>query len=232
MGGTGKTPLVAWLAEHLIKQGFKPGIISRGYGGSATNWPIQVSPESDPVLVGDEPVMLAKRTGCPLWVGPDRPATAKALLAASDCDIIISDDGLQHYALERDLEIAVIDGERGLGNGFCLPAGSLRERPARLAQVDLVVSNGPSELAEHQMTLEPGQLVNLTAEASKVELDEFQGLSVHGMAGIGNPGRFFKTLQLSGLRVFEHPFPDHHAFTEAEINPDDELPVIITRKMR
>lgn len=129
-GGTGKTPLIAWLAARLREQGYRPGIIARGYGGRARHWPQQVRPDSDPRTVGDEPVLLARRTGCPMAVGPDRVAAARALLQHSDCDILISDDGLQHYALARDIEIAVVDGDRRYGNGLCLPAGPLRE-PAR-----------------------------------------------------------------------------------------------------
>lgn len=240
VGGTGKTPLVIWLARHLQDLGYKPGIISRGYGGKATEWPLPVVPQSDPTQVGDEPVMLASRTGCPLWVGPDRPAAARALLATADCDILISDDGLQHYALHRDLEIVVLDGVRGLGNGLSLPAGPLREAPSRLAQADLVIANGPSTpvlatfglttLADYRMNLVPGQLINLAAPSLAVGLDYFEDQPVHAMAGIGNPERFFDTLRAAGLRPRTHSFPDHHRFREAEITPDDALPVIITEK--
>lgn len=230
VGGTGKTPLVIWLAQHLRELGYKPGIISRGYGGRASEWPQPVTPQSDPVQVGDEPVLLASRTGCPLWVGPDRPGAAQALLAAADCDILISDDGLQHYALERDLEIVVIDGARGLGNGLSLPAGPLRERPSRLTRVDLVIANGESPLTDYRMVLEPGHLVNLGSPSLRVELDYFRDQPVHAMAGIGNPERFFGTLRRAGLQLQAQPFPDHHRFSEAEITPRDALPVIITEK--
>lgn len=230
VGGTGKTPLVIWLARHLQDLGFKPGIISRGYGGQASKWPQPVTPQRDPAMVGDEPVLLASRTGCPVWVGPDRPRTAQMLLGEGDCDILISDDGLQHYALQRDLEIVVVDGNRGLGNGFSLPAGPLRERPDRLGQVDLVIANGASELTENHMMLKPGRLINLANPSIQVGLDYFAGQSVHAMAGIGNPERFFDTLRAAGLQLQAQPFPDHHPFTEADINPDDELPVILTEK--
>jgi tetraacyldisaccharide 4'-kinase len=230
VGGTGKTPLVIWLAEHLRQQGFTPGIISRGYGGNATHWPIQVTGASDPAEVGDEPVMLARRSGCPIWVGPDRPVTASKLLDATTCNIIISDDGLQHYALARDIEIAVIDGQRGLGNGLCLPAGPLREKSNRLSTVDLVIANGASDLTTHQMTLVPGDLINLKEDNTRLSTEQFRGSRVHGMAGIGNPTRFFNTLRQLGLEVEAHAFPDHHAFRATEITPDDTLPVIITEK--
>lgn len=230
VGGTGKTPLVIWLARHLQALGYKPGIISRGYGGAATEWPQPVEAGSDPAWVGDEPVLLAVRTGCPLWVGPDRPATARALLDQADCDILISDDGLQHYALQRDLEIVVIDGVRGFGNGWSLPAGPLRERPSRLSEVDLVIANGESDLTDYRMVLEPGQLINLAAPSLKKKLDYFKDQPVHAMAGIGHPERFFNTLRAAGLYPQVHPFPDHHCFSEMEITPDDALPVIITEK--
>lgn len=230
VGGTGKTPLVIWLARHLRDLGFTPGIISRGYGGQADEWPQPVTPQSDPTLVGDEPVLLASRTGCPVWVGPDRPRAARQLLSESDCDILISDDGLQHYRLRRDLEIVVVDGARGLGNGLSLPAGPLRERPARLNRVDMVIANGKSPLTEHRMTLVPGRLINLADPSHQVGLDYFAEQRVHALAGIGNPERFFDTLRSAGLELQTRPFPDHHRFTETEINPEDQLPVIVTEK--
>ena len=142
VGGTGKTPLVAWIAEYLQTLGYQPGIVSRGYGGKAQHWPQQVRPDSDPVMVGDEAVLLARQCHCPMAVGPDRVATAQSLVEHHQVDIVISDDGLQHYALRRDVEIAVIDGVRRFGTGYCLPAGPLRESMARLKQVDLLVANG------------------------------------------------------------------------------------------
>ncbi len=231
VGGTGKTPLVIWLARYLEQAGYQPGIISRGYGGKAVSWPQRVGPESDPTMVGDEPVLLARRTGCPMWVGSDRPAAARALLDASNCDIIISDDGLQHYALGRDIEIAVIDGQRQLGNGFCLPAGPLREPSSRLKEVDLVVVNGTSEIAGYYgMTLEAGNLINLLVPKEQIKLEAFDHTQVHGIAAIGNPDRFFDTLSRHGLKVIKHPFDDHHFYSPEEISPDDDLPVLMTEK--
>ncbi|MCW8889932.1 MAG: tetraacyldisaccharide 4'-kinase [Sedimenticola sp.] len=229
VGGTGKTPLVIWLADYLRNKGYTPGIISRGYGGNATHWPIRVHADSSPQAVGDEPVMLAARSGAPVWVGPDRPVTGQALLDETACDIIISDDGLQHYALDRDIEIAVIDGARGLGNGFCLPAGPLRERASRLSRVDLVVSNGSSGFTDHCMSLVTGDLVNLSTR-ERVSPTRFSGQSVHAIAGIGHPERFFKTLMGLGMQVDGVPFSDHHPFTAAEISPNDKRPVIMTEK--
>ena len=142
VGGTGKTPLVVWLVSLLRKAGYHPGIVSRGYGGKAERWPQQVRPDSDPQTVGDEPVMLAQRCACPIVAAPDRVAAAKLLLKHTKCDLIITDDGLQHYRLKRDIEIVVVDGERRFGNGHCLPAGPLREPQSRLAEVDFVIANG------------------------------------------------------------------------------------------
>lgn len=163
VGGTGKTPLVIWLADFLKQQGYKPGIISRGYAGNAGNTPLEVNAESDPALVGDEAVVLAGRCGCPVTVATSRVAAAKQLLANHACDVIISDDGLQHYALQRDIEIVVIDGQRRFGNGYCLPVGPLREPPERVREADLVVVNGGNELQQHEFAMHcrGDQLVNL-----------------------------------------------------------------------
>ncbi|HEX5338088.1 MAG TPA: tetraacyldisaccharide 4'-kinase, partial [Gallionella sp.] len=154
VGGTGKTPLVLWLVEFLRSQGYHPGIISRGYAGSAAQ-PQAVSAVSDPALVGDEPLLLARRTQCPIWVGRRRADVARALLVAHpDCDVIISDDGLQHYALQRDVEVVVVDGVRRFGNGLPLPAGPLREPLSRLQSVDAVVVNGgTADVGEYGMRL-------------------------------------------------------------------------------
>jgi tetraacyldisaccharide 4'-kinase len=231
VGGTGKTPMVAWMAAYLLQRGRRPGIVSRGYGGKAPSWPRAVAPDSDPALVGDEPLVLAQRTGCPVWVGPDRVAAARALLAEAPCDIVLSDDGMQHYALGRDLEIAVIDGSRRLGNGLCLPAGPLRESPSRLAQVDLLVCNGaePRE-GEFAMQLETQGLVNLREPQLTQRLEQWAGRQVIAVAGIGNPQRFFELLRGYGMQVDERPFADHHAFRAADLPADDPRPVIMTEK--
>ncbi|MES9844123.1 MAG: tetraacyldisaccharide 4'-kinase [Candidatus Sedimenticola sp. PURPLELP] len=230
VGGVGKTPLVIWLSNYLKDQGLRPGIISRGYGGESEQWPRQVSRDSDPALVGDEPVLIARRTGCPVWVGPDRVEAARALVEAGGCDIILSDDGMQHYALGRDLEIAVIDGSRRLGNGFCLPAGPLRERAWRLDRVDLVVVNGEGRENEVAMGLRPTAVVNVNDSGRRIELANYRGASVHGIAGIGNPARFFDSLHNQGVKVVEHGFPDHHRFAPGDIQFSDDLPVLMTEK--
>jgi len=230
VGGTGKTPLVAWLAAYLQAKGYRPGIIARGYGGRARRWPQQVRPDSDPNIVGDEAVLLAGTTRCPMAVGPNRVAAARALIEHSHCDVIISDDGLQHYALQRDLEIAVIDGIRRFGTGFSLPAGPLREPVSRLQEVDLVVVNGLGSGAEHPMRMRLEKACNLKDPAVVRELSTFRGQAVHAVAGIGNPERFFQALQQKGMQVQGHAFPDHHRFAPADIGFGDGRPVLMTEK--
>jgi tetraacyldisaccharide 4'-kinase len=231
VGGTGKTPLVIWIARYLKSKGYKPGIISRGYGGQASSWPQQVREGSDPVTVGDEAILIANHTGCPMCVGPDRAEAGRALVENTDCDIVISDDGMQHYGLQRDIEIAVIDGERGLGNGFCLPAGPLRERPKRLAEVDMVVANGPTGRRQFRMQLRQIKAINLADSELEKPLSDFVGKEpVHVVAGIGNPERFFSQLENAGIRIIRHPFPDHHLFSSDDIPSDDGRPVLMTEK--
>ncbi|HHH39375.1 MAG TPA: tetraacyldisaccharide 4'-kinase [Sedimenticola sp.] len=231
-GGTGKTPLVIWMAHHLRSLGFRPGIVSRGYGGKASHWPQQVRPDSDPVMVGDEAVLLARRTGCPTCVAPDRAAAVEALLEHTDCDIVLSDDGLQHLGLGRDLEIAVVDGARGLGNGFLLPAGPLREPASRLKRVDLVISNGAWRREVPVMKVTGPRLVSLRhGRAAEVHaLEEAAGNRVHAVAGIGNPQRFFDLLTTHGLEVVPHPFADHHDYRREDLAFEPDLPVLMTEK--
>jgi len=230
VGGTGKTPLVAWLAGYLRQHGFRPGIVAHGYGGKAGSWPQQVRPDSDPGSVGDEAVMLAGMTECPMAVAPDRVAAARELLDHSDCDVIISDDGLQHYALQRDIEIAVIDGVRRFGTGFLLPAGPLREPLRRLREVDLVVVNGLAGRGEYGMRMLAGTARKLREPGLQCPLADFRGQSVHAVAGIGNPVRFFQVLQQYGMQVEGHAFPDHHPFQAGDISFDDDRPVFMTEK--
>lgn len=230
VGGTGKTPLVTWLVKLLKKAGYRPGIISRGYGGQAQRWPQQVRPDSDPQMVGDEPVMLAQRCDCPVVAAPDRVSAAQKLLEYSDCDVIVTDDGLQHYRLQRDIEIVVVDGQRRFGNGHCLPAGPLREPVSRLDEVDFVVSNGKAARGEFTMTLNSTGAVSLCEPNKSLGFSELKGLTVHAVAGIGNPGRFFTLLKAQGIRVIEHPFDDHHDFSEADLSFRDEYPILMTAK--
>ncbi len=230
VGGTGKTPLTIWLANLLQASGFKPGIISRGYGGKAEDWPQRVTPDSDPHFIGDEALLMAKQTGCPIAVGPIRAAAAQLLIAEAGCDLIISDDGLQHYALHRDIEIAVVDGERRFGNGYCLPAGPLREPIERLNSVDFVIVNGDAyEENELAMRLVGDELVNCSTGTLK-NLSDFKDVECHALAGIGNPKRFFKVLESAGIPCKAHSFPDHHQYQSNEIVFGDDKPVLMTEK--
>ncbi len=229
-GGTGKTPLVIWLAGYLKSLGYQPGVIARGYGGRASQWPQQVRADSDPHAVGDEAIVIARRTHCPVAVGPRRRDCAEALLEHAICDILISDDGLQHYGLERDIEIAVIDGVRRYGNGRCLPAGPLREPVQRKREVDMVVTNGHAGRGEFAMKYVATHAVSLAHPGRAAEFASFASEAVHGVAGIGNPERFFATLRGKGLKVLPHPFPDHHVYRPADLEFGDELPVLMTEK--
>jgi len=231
VGGTGKTPLTLWLAEQLLADGWHPGIISRGFGGSGSK-PQEVLQGSDPAEVGDEPVLMAQRLLCPVWTGRDRPAAAQALLAAHpECDVILSDDGLQHYRLQRDVEIVVIDGIRRFGNGFLLPAGPLREPPSRLREVDAVVINGDKVAAgEYRMELEGVHFYNLLNPEITATAADFQGQTVHAIAGIGHPERFFGYLKKLGLTLIAHPYPDHHQFSAADLACSDANALLMTEK--
>jgi tetraacyldisaccharide 4'-kinase len=235
VGGTGKTPLVLWLASHLSRHGMRPGIVSRGYGASHMQ-ASAVSPASDPGRAGDEPVLLAQRSGCPVWTGADRVAAARGLIAAhAGCDVILSDDGLQHYRLARDLELAVIDASRGLGNGLMLPAGPLREPARRLRQVDAVVINA-AERAHRagqrafDMRLEGRELRNLLNPRHVVGPDHFQRQRVHAIAGLGNPQRFFAHLDALGIEFEAHAFADHHAYTAADVDYRGADAILMTEK--
>lgn len=230
VGGTGKTPLVIWLCEFLQRHGYRPGILASGYGGRARHWPQQVRVDSDPVMVGDEAVVLARHCGVPIAAGRDRVDAARSLLAHHDCDILLSDDGLQHYRLARDIEIAVVDGSRRFGNGRCLPAGPLREPLARLDTVDLIVASGRAARGEHGMGFVPLALRNLRRPRERMGLDSLRRRSVHAVAGLGNPERFFQTLREHELVLIEHRFPDHHHYRLEDLDFDDGLPVVMTEK--
>jgi len=229
VGGTGKTPLVCWLVARLADLGFKPGVVTRGYGGSSGS--IRLAAPSDaPGVVGDESVLLARRSKVPVAIGHDRPA-ASQLLVNAGCDVIVSDDGLQHYALARDCEIVVIDGDRLFGNGRLLPAGPLRENRSRLTAADAVVVNGGRALlgGALSMRLEAKRALSLIGGAVK-RLDEFAGHSVHAVAGIGNPQRFFNMLRARGIEVTGHPLPDHARLQASDISFADGRPVLMTEK--
>jgi tetraacyldisaccharide 4'-kinase len=228
MGGSGKTPLVLWIAEFLKKKGWSPAIVSRGYGGSV-EFPRAATVASLPEEVGDEPIMLSRRSGCPVWVGPDRVKVIEALRAQHpDVNVLVLDDGLQHYRLRRDLEIAVVDA-RGFGNGFLFPAGPLRESPRRLRSVDAVVSHGAS-VKGYAMQLEGDVAHRMTDARDRQPLQSWRGQKVHAVAGIGNPARFFVHVGRLGPKVVPHPFPDHHRFIPEELQFGDEAPVLMTEK--
>jgi tetraacyldisaccharide 4'-kinase len=215
VGGTGKTPLVLWIVAVLRSRGLRPGIVSRGYRGA--NDPARsVFPGGDAAQFGDEPMLLAERSGVPVWIGRDRVAAARGLLAAHpDRDVLVCDDGLQHYALARDFEIAVED-ERGHGNGLLLPAGPLREPAARV--VDAVVVNGPATAGAFEMRLAPDGFRRVCGSGQDVPIAALRGRRLHAVAGIGNPGRFFATLRAQGLEFVPHAFPDHHAWAARDLD--------------
>ncbi|WP_293795957.1 tetraacyldisaccharide 4'-kinase [uncultured Pantoea sp.] len=215
-GGNGKTPVVIWLVQALQQRGLRAGVVSRGYGGKAERYPLLVTAETPTAQAGDEPVLIAQRTQVPVAVAPQRRLAVEGLLAAHDLDVIITDDGLQHYALQRDREIVVVDGMRRFGNGWWLPAGPMRERASRLQTVNAVIVNGGDAQADEiAMTLQPGLAVNLISGAT-VALEQLP--EIVAMAGIGHPPRFFNTLKQQGIQpVAEIAFADHHAYSEDEL---------------
>lgn len=240
VGGTGKTPVTIWLANQLRSRGLRPGIVSRGYGGVVGDTPMQANAGSDPDIVGDEPLLIATHSHCPVVVHPDRVAAANELVGMG-VDVIISDDGLQHYRLQRDFEIVVVDGARGFGNGWQLPAGPLREAPSRLASVDRVLihlaSRDTQSAAVSQLPtgkssgfhLVMHELVSVDGRRSR-GFDELQGKPVHAVAAIGNPERFFLALERKGLQIIRHPFPDHLQLSPKDLAYDDALDIVMTEK--
>ncbi len=222
VGGTGKTPVTVHIVKLLKKSGYKPAIITRGYGGKAQTWPQKVTAKSDAEMVGDEAVLMATRSGVPVYAGANRLESIQQLLSETVCDVIVSDDGLQHYKMPRDIQIAVIDGERGFGNGLCIPAGPLREKINRLDECDLLVLNGLSKSKDkylnqaHTMSLSGDSIINLTT-AEERPLKDFFGETIEAVTGIGNPKRFYSTLENTGLIVNQHSFPDHHAFSKNDL---------------
>ena len=241
VGGSGKTPFIVWLVKQLQAHHLKVGIISRGYGGKSQQWPQWVTPESSAELVGDEPVLLAKQLGCPIAVSPVRADALAMLEQKAALDIIISDDGLQHYGLARDIEVVLVDSQRLWGNGLCLPAGPLRENKARLDQVDYLVYNGERCTADLEssaieqksftMHLQPVCFRQVANPNIIKSIDLFSGQSVAAMAGIGNPQRFFDTLEGLSISIEAHSFKDHHAFCEEDFGVfDPSKPLLMTEK--
>ncbi|KAF1056677.1 MAG: Tetraacyldisaccharide 4'-kinase [Pseudomonas delhiensis] len=232
VGGTGKTPMILWLVERCRARGLRVGVVSRGYGARPPQYPWRVRADQSAGQTGDEPLMIVQRCGVPLMIDPDRARGVQALLAEEPLDLILSDDGLQHYRLARDLELVLIDAARGLGNRRCLPAGPLREPVERLDAVDALLYNGaendPSD--GFSFVLRPTRLINLqTGEACP--LTHFpSGQSVHALAGIGNPRRFFTTLEALHWRPIPHAFPDHAAYTASQLSFSPPLPLLMTEK--
>ena len=232
VGGTGKTPMILWLIEHCRARGLRVGVVSRGYGATPPSLPWRVRAGQSAAQAGDEPLMIVERSGVPLMIDPDRARAVRALLAEEPLDLILSDDGLQHYRLARDLELVLIDAARGLGNRRCLPAGPLREPPERLQEVDACLLNGAGGDSEagFAFNLRPSALVNL-ASGERRPLDHLPaGQAVHAVAGIGNPQRFFATLEALHWRPVPHPFADHAAYGPEDLRFSPALPLLMTEK--
>ncbi|NIB41249.1 tetraacyldisaccharide 4'-kinase [Pseudomaricurvus alkylphenolicus] len=242
LGGTGKTPVIIALCQYLRDKGLNPGIVSRGYGGSASEYPWLVTAETPPGVSGDEPLLIARETGCPVMVGPDRVGSVEKLITEHGCNVLLSDDGLQHYRLSRQWEICVLDAARGLGNGKCLPAGPLRETPSRLQQVDCVLINGASvelgadaqiqEVDAHAMQLQPRYWRRVVDGESRSLHPQPWGSvdTVDAVTGIGNPERFFQTLTGMGVKVRGMAFPDHHPFVSQDLAFALNKPLLMTAK--
>lgn len=228
VGGNGKTPMVLWLVELLTQAGYKPGVVSRGYGGKAPHYPYLLHPETTTAEAGDEPVLIYQRSGCPVAVAPKRALAVQLLVEQCHVDVIVCDDGLQHYALQRDIELVVMDGERRLGNGWLMPMGPLRESASRLQQVMAVICNGgQARPDEVQMSLEPSPLCNVKTHHTAL----ISG-AVDAMAGIGYPPRFFNSLLLQGYALNQQvAYADHQVFDATELQKRfSQRPLIMTEK--
>lgn len=256
IGGNGKTPFVIWLAGQLKKAGYKPGIVSRGYGASCKktdpDWPRQVNLQQNRQLFGDEPLLIYQSTQCPVIIDPLRSRAVKKLEQDTDCDVIISDDGLQHYAMSRTIEINITDARRLYGNGLCLPAGPLREGQSRLKSVDYLVYNisqqslaadrteSKRQYNDNQFTMDyefntilplSADDINTSAALNQtMTLSDLKGKIVHAVAGIGEPDNFFRLLEKQGLILIQHPFADHYQYQQEELMFNDSYPIIMTEK--
>ena len=234
LGGSGKTPLIIALAKALSERGYSVGVVSRGYGGASAQYPLVVGPDTLVSQSGDEPLLIAKKLGCPVVVDPNRGRAVEKLVKSFSCDLILSDDGLQHYRLHRDVEIAVVDGRRRFGNGYTLPAGPLRESPRRLKEVDFIIQNGgivePDDPGTYIVQLETSGLRRF-GSSELIGFDQWvESTNIHAVAAIGHPERFFESLRQMGFKVDSEPKNDHQVLTACDIGFDDDLPVVITAK--
>jgi len=234
VGGTGKTPLVMALVEYFLTMGKKPGVISRGYKAELLVGSPKIVTKGDTAReVGDEPLLIYQQCHVPVAVGPNRAANGKLLIEKSNCNILISDDGFQHFAVKRDIDIVVIDGDMGFGNGWCLPAGPLRELPSALPRADVVIVNGGQVDVKHtkkySMSYTLSEILQINGDHIG-RIDQFRGKQVHAIAGIGNPNRFFQQLSQTGIDVLEHAFEDHHKFQMSDLKFNDDLPIFMTQK--
>lgn len=231
VGGTGKTPLTIALAKILSAHGYKPGIVSRGYKGKMKHYPGWVTNHSDPTLFGDEPVLIASQTNCPVVVAPKRADAIKTLLKNTDCDVILSDDGIQHHALKKDIQIVIVDGLRKFGNGWCLPAGPLREPIKKLSKVDFIVYNDNAPTHKYYLSQQPAEIYNLFDNQRKLTSSDYLNRTIYAVAAIGHPERFFNSLRKMGFTIETRSFPDHHQFIPEDFGfiKDNDL-VIMTEK--
>ena len=230
VGGVGKTPFVIWLAKRCKAQGLGVGIVTRGYKRKNKNKLIEVQPQSLPEEVGDEAILLALKSTCPVLVSADRKQAVEVLVKQHQVDVVVSDDGLQHYNMPRNIEIAVVDADRKFGNGRCLPAGPLREPVKRLDSCDIVVSNGHIKNNELSFDLSIDEVVSLSSDTVRKPIEDFKDFTVNAVAGIGNPARFFTMLRNFGIHVLEHKFPDHHLYQETDLEFENSDPILMTEK--
>lgn len=235
VGGSGKTPVVLSLVRHFQDKGFCPGVVCKGYKGHSPFWPREVNDSTTAALVGDEAQLIYELTGAPVVAGPERVRNGVCLIDKFGCNILFSDDGFQHHALERDLDILVLDGQVGYGNGWCLPAGPLREFRSQVKRADIVLVNGAGKEFRFEgpnssrMSMRISEAYNLSGGTRK-RLSEFTGEPVHGVAGVGNPTRFFRQLEELGIDLVRHPFPDHHQFEESDLDFGDDGFILMTEK--
>ena len=230
VGGTGKTPICIWLVDNLVQNGWRPGIILRGYGGNSENWPVVIDKHTSPDVAGDEAILLFGLTGVPVCAGPNRLASAKQLAKEFGCNVIVSDDGLQHYALERNIEIAIVDKKRRFQNARFLPAGPLREPVSRLDSVDLVLRKTLDLKDKNDFRLKPRELVNVCDERQRMSLSSLKNRRIIAVVATGNPQNFFDTLSAQNVDFEKRVFPDHYRYEKEDLLDDKESIIVMTYK--